>query len=341
MGQPNRRRKPSQRRHGQSKDGRPGVTASTQCVEINGIEYEVLECLSLPSRGRWKLWERRPEPDGTFYTMLDLANTPAARQLRSSLQSLPDGFAGLPRLVDVLEKRDRLWLVISWCAGIDLETYFDRYKSGKAQLPSVWDSVRRIRSLAHLSGILHSHCCIVHGDIKPANLILPSDRRAGFSIIDYGSSWQIEATRGRAVGDGANPYYSAPEVFMEEALVDERADQFSIAVVLFEMLTLELPYGGLGGKAAEFLDDFDGRLDLPSVHSQELQRMPKTIRDSIDSLLARALELAPDRRYSTTRAFCRAIGEVDQLLKQASGLNPRKSGMGKVSAFLRRWFGSE
>lgn len=109
------------------------------------------------------------------------------------------------------------------------------------------------------------------------------------SIIDYGSSWQIETTRGLAVGDGANPYYSVPEVLMEEAMVDERADQFSIAVVLFEMLTLELPYGGLGGKAAEFLDDFDGRLDLPSVHSQELQRMPKTIRDSIDALLARAL----------------------------------------------------
>ena len=69
--------------------------------------------------------------------------------------------------------------------------------------------------------------------------------------------------------------------------------------------------------------------------------MPKTIRDSIDALLARALELAPDRRYSTTRAFCRAIGDVDQLLKQASGLKPGQSGMGKVSAFLRRWFGSD
>jgi serine/threonine protein kinase len=341
MGQPNRRRKPSQHRHGQSKDGRPGVTASTQCVEINGIEYEVLECLSLPSRGRWKLWERRPEPDGTFYTMLDLANTPAARQLRSSLQSLPDGFAGLPRLVDVLEKRDRLWLVISWCAGIDLETYFDRYKSGKAQLPSVWDSVRRIRSLAHLSGILHSHCRIVHGDIKPANLILPSDRRAGFSIIDYGSSWQIEKTRDRAIGDGADPYYSAPEVFMKEAIVDERADQFSIAVVMYKMLTCELPYAGLGGKASEFMDEFNGRLDLPSEHSKELQRMPQAIRKGIDTLLARALGLEPDHRYPSTRAFCNALDEIDRLLKQSSAIQPSMPRLtAKLPKFVRKWLGN-
>ncbi len=341
MDQPNRRRKPSQHRRGQPNSGLPGVPASKQRVEINGIEYDVLECLSLPSRGRWKLWEQRPQPKGTNYTLLDLANTPEARQLRSSLQSLPDRFAGLPRLVDVLETQGRLWLVISWCTGTDLETYFDRYGNGKAQLPSVWDSVRRIRSLAHLSGILHSHCRIVHGDIKPANLILPSDRRAGFAIIDYGSSWQIEKTRGRAIGDGANPYYSAPEVFMEEAVVDERADQFSIAVVLYQMLTLELPYAGLGGKAGEFMEEFDGRLDLPSVHSQELQRMPKAIRDGIDALLARALGLPRDRRYPTTRAFCQALADVDQLLKQASGLKPGAAGVPKVPAFFRRWFGSD
>jgi serine/threonine protein kinase len=244
--------------------------------------------------------------------------------------------------VDVLETQDRLWLVISWCAGIDLETYFDRYKSGKAQLPSVWDSVRRIRSLAHLSGILHSHCRIVHGDIKPANLILPSDRRAGFAIIDYGSSWQIEKTRGRAIGDGADPYYSAPEVFMKEAVVDERADQFSIAVVLYHMLTCELPYAGLGGKAGEFMDEFSGRLDLPSEHSKELQQMPQAIREGIDTLLARALELEPDRRYPTTRALSNELDAIDRLLKQASGLKPGSAPVvPKLPTFLRRLFGKD
>ncbi len=340
MNQPNPRRKPSNHHPRQRRNNQPGAPAALERIAINGIEYEVHECISLPSRRRWRLWEPRPEPKGTNYTLLDLANTPAARQFRSSLQSLPDRSAGLPRLVDVHETQDRLWLVISWCAGIDLETYFDRNKSGKAQLPSVWDSVRRIRSLAHLSGILHSHCRIVHGDIKPANLILPSDRRAGIAIIDYGSSWQIEKTRGRAIGDGANPYYSAPEVFMEEAVVDERADQFSIAVVMYKMLTCELPYTGLGGRAGEFMDEFSGRLDLPSEHSQELQRMPQAIRNGIDTLLARALGLEPDHRYPSTRAFCNALNEIDQLLKQSSAIQPSMPKLtAKLPNFVRRWLG--
>ena len=302
-------------------------------VKIGDFTYDIIEQLSLPERGRWKVQRIDRNAEGRIFTVIDLAHSEAAVQLRNALKRLPEDFTSIPKLVDSESTGERIRLVLTWCNGTNFATYMKRAQNGRSLTPSVWESIRRIRSLVHATGVLHRHCRVIHGDIKPANLILPSDRKSIF-LIDFGSSWQIENTRGRAIGDGSDPFFSAPEVFREASIVDERADHFSIGVVLFQMLTGKLPYEGFGGKAGAtvYRSEFDGSLEQPSELSPELMLLPAAIRDAINQLLAQALGLEPEGRFASTRQFADRIDSIWIQLQNAKQLRaaPQKSWFEKL-----------
>ncbi len=218
-----------------------------ETLQVNGISYEVRELLSLPHRKRGVLWNSLPPPNGTLLTLIDVENSLESNQFLDCLQRLPKRQGSLPSLRNYDCIDGRLRMIVDWCQGIDLQKYLDRVSQQPTFLPiGVWEAIRRMRALAHTCCVLHQDCRIIHGDLKPSNLILPSER-IPICLIDFGSSWQIERTRGRFEGDGSDPYFSAPEVFENEAVVDGRADQFSIAVILFQMLAGQLPYEQMGG----------------------------------------------------------------------------------------------
>ena len=83
---------------------------------------------------------------------------------------------------------------------------------------------------------------IVHRDIKPANIMIAADGTAkitDFGIAKITASEQFTMT-GSIVG---TPHYMSPEQVQGQT-VDGRSDQFSLAVIAFEMLTGEKPYTG-------------------------------------------------------------------------------------------------
>ena len=83
---------------------------------------------------------------------------------------------------------------------------------------------------------------IVHRDIKPANIMIAADGTAkitDFGIAKITTSEQFTMT-GSIVG---TPHYMSPEQVQGQA-VDGRSDQFSLAVIAYEMLTGEKPYTG-------------------------------------------------------------------------------------------------
>jgi serine/threonine-protein kinase len=128
---------------------------------------------------------------------------------------------------------------------------------------------------------------IIHRDLKPENILL--DGRGHVKVADFGlagirrpdSRLQLTAT---AVAMGTLNYM-APEQRRDAKNVDGRADLFSFGVVLYEMLTGELPVG---------------RFKLPS------ERVPG-LDARVDEVVARLLENEPEARYSRAAEVCQAL----------------------------------
>ena len=134
---------------------------------------------------------------------------------------------------------------------------------------------------------------VVHRDIKPENLLI--DRKGRVKIADFGLAKildpQADSTAARLTIEGqvmGTPHYMAPEQLERPLAVDHRADIYSLGVVLYEMLTGDLPLG---------------KFAPPS------RKVAMDVR--LDEVVLRALENDPARRYQH-------VGEVKTRLESIS-----------------------
>lgn len=298
------------------------TTSPVSVLRLGRSRYDVLERISLPERGRWLVRDHRPPPAGTRYVAILRPDDPGSRQLHRTLRRLPEHAGALPSLVDQGWVDGQFCVVVRWWKGIDLEQYLQRLKKGRSVWPSPTECVRLIRGLVHGVRFLHERCQVVHGDLKPSNLILtmqPSSLR----MIDFGSSWQIDRTRDRVPGDGSDPTFSAPELLDLSRPVTESVDQFSVGVILYLLLTQRLPFEGLGGRIGqtEVREELTAE-DLvpisPSHLIHDAAKIPRAILDEIDQLTVRMLQPEPAERFVNSKSWCRAIDRLHLRVQSAS-----------------------
>jgi serine/threonine protein kinase len=145
-------------------------------------------------------------------------------------------------------------------------------------------------------GLQHVHeRGVIHRDIKPENLLV--DREGLLKIADFGlaklngggasNEWQTLDSRRMGT-----PHYMAPEQVEKPQAVDHRADIYSAGVILYEMLTGELPLG---------------RFSAPSQKAK--------VDSSLDEVLLRALEKNVARRYQNIGEFKQAVEVVQRMYR--------------------------
>ncbi|GFR41984.1 hypothetical protein Agub_g2792, partial [Astrephomene gubernaculifera] len=153
----------------------------------------------------------------------------------------------------------------------DKSTLRDALERGLFKPGSSWSERLAMRALLRTAaevarGLLHLHDAgVVHGDLKPANLLLSSsvkDRR-GFTakVADFGLSHVLPPTANSILTDTwGSVAYMAPEAFSGK--VSRAADVWSFGVCLWQMLTGQRPHAGMQ-QAAVILGVSEGTLQLP------------------------------------------------------------------------------
>jgi TonB family protein len=146
-------------------------------------------------------------------------------------------------------------------------------------------ALRIIRDIANALDFAHRQG-VVHRDVKPENILLRADGTCVLS--DFGIAHAVESQTGltREGTSVGTPHYMSPEQLRGEH-VDARADIYSLGVVLFQLLTGELPYQGTDGWAIG-MQHIGAPIPHLPPHLDWLQTF-------LDALLAKS----PDRRLQS------------------------------------------
>jgi serine/threonine protein kinase len=177
---------------------------------------------------------------------------------------------------------------------------------------------------AHVRGVIHR-------DIKPANMLLTPDGR--LLLTDFGLVkllFDNQSEQVRLTGAGApvgTPDYMSPEQVIGGE-VDGRADQYSLGVVLYQMLTATTPFQG----------------ETPmQIAAQQLHMQPPAPRlmrsdlpEAVEQVLLRAMAKHPDERFSSCQEFAAAFrAMITATQTQAGGMSTRGGGL-LANAGLRK-----
>ncbi|MFY7942128.1 MAG: serine/threonine-protein kinase, partial [Burkholderiaceae bacterium] len=146
-----------------------------------------------------------------------------------------------------------------------------------------------IRRVADALGYAHSKG-VVHRDIKPANIFMVG--RTQPKVLDFGIA-RVTHKHETHVSDeitGGSPYYMAPEQIRQQPS-DQRADVFSLGVVLYELLTDVKPFGGTT------LEEISQAVlnHTPTAPHVLKPELPQGLSD----IVMRAMEKEPEKRFSS------------------------------------------
>ena len=163
----------------------------------------------------------------------------------------------------------------------------------------VEEAVRIAREVAEALDHAHRHG-VIHRDIKPENLLLYDGRAM---VMDFGIALAVSAAAGgRMTETGLSlgtPHYMSPEQATAEKDLTPRADVYSLATVLYEMLTGNPPH--VGASAQQII------MKIITTPAEPVTVHRKSVPPHVAAALARALEKLPADRFESAKAFRDAL----------------------------------
>ncbi len=188
------------------------------------------------------------------------------------------------RIIEYSEEKNIPYIVMEYLEGPNLKEYIKA--KGKIFEPEAKDIAKQI-----LSALIEAHRCgVIHRDLKPQNIKVQPN--GVVKVLDFGLSKSLEyTTLTQTSSYMGTPQYMSPEQARGAKHVDIRSDLYSFGVILFEMLTGELPYDG----------------DTPAVigikHLTEPIPTKKleenNLSSSMRALIQKAMSKNPESRYQT------------------------------------------
>jgi tRNA A-37 threonylcarbamoyl transferase component Bud32 len=199
------------------------------------------------------------------------------------------------RIFDSGEEEGQYYMVMEYLTGQDLDRLIKN--NGKLPFSQVLPLIQQIASAldyAHTQGF-------VHRDIKPSNVLLDSNGTRAvltdFGIAKVNDTHTVMTVTGHILGTFD---YIAPEQIQESSHVDGKADIYALGVMVYQMLTGQLPFKHNNAGALLIV-----HLNQPAPDACEiLSDLPRNVGVAIQ----RAMAKKPEERFSTAKEFAAVIG---------------------------------
>ncbi len=259
------------------------------------------------------MWAVRDRPTGRSYALKLLAEDASEREMAALVREAValSGLEGLgvPRVIRFgrLPRSGRPYLVREVVEGESMEALLSRPSDARTSLEILARAADQLTVL-HRAGLLH-------GDVKPANIIVEPSGSVVFVDLGLAAPWR----EGGALAEGLTPRYAAPELF-EGKPITVRAEVFALGVVLAEILEAH---------ALGLEPSVSGQLS--AVAERATARVPEERQPSVDEFageVRRGLG-APAHDASTTASSASVLwpisgidGVSSQLLEAAQSLQP-------------------
>jgi serine/threonine-protein kinase len=170
-------------------------------------------------------------------------------------------------------------------------------------------------------------CPIIHRDIKPSNILIMQDSSLGefAKVLDFGISQLLQEGVGQTSTYMGTMVYSSPEQ-MEGGELDARSDIYSLGVMMYEMLTGELPIMAETQSFGSWLKAHLNQPPRPFESTQVGSTLPKPVQTLILSCLAKAPQDRPQNMATLLRA-------LDPILERFAGSHRLSQ---RIGSFLNR-----
>jgi len=240
-------------------------------------------------------------------------------------------------------EQGRPYFIMDFIDGPTLADWVDQ------QSPSLAMRLEMMQQVC--SGVQHAHSKgIIHRDLKPGNIIIAEhEGKPRAKVIDFGLAKALSdplTDKTLMTGDrfvlGTWDYISPEQAWSHGSDVDIRSDVYSLGGILYRLLTGLAPHDGLRGhheteilrilreetpdRPSRRLSESSGRYNSDASHA---------LRTELDWIILKALEVEPDRRYSTVQALSE---DIDRHLLGTEPVIARPPSIAyKLNKYVRRY----
>jgi serine/threonine protein kinase/tetratricopeptide (TPR) repeat protein len=213
------------------------------------------------------------------------------------------------RMYELMEHMGIHYITMEYISGQDLRSLIRQ--TGKLTTEKAISIAKEI-----CEGLAEAHRLgVIHRDLKPSNILV--DKQGDAKIMDFGIARLLKSkgTTGTRHMIGT-PEYMSPEQIDADGDIDQRSDIYSLGVILYEMLTGRVPFGG------------DTPLSVAYKHKNKKPTNPRDfnaqITNELSVLILKCLEKNKEARYQSAGEIRSQLEEIEKGLLIPVIISPQK-----------------